>query len=292
MSRRLTLGLVQMTASRSVAENVAAASTYIREAAAAGAAFIATPEMTTLMERDPDRARASARAQKDDANLTRFQALAAELGVHLLIGSMPILHEETKRLVNRSFLIGPDGGIVAHYDKLHLFDVSLGSGESYRESRTYKAGDKAILAETDMAGAGNVRVGLSVCYDLRFAYLYRALAQAGAHILTVPAAFTQVTGEAHWHVLLRARAIETGAYLVAPAQTGHHEDGRRTYGHSLVVGPWGDIVADAGCDCGVTCVSIDLDAVPVARTRIPALEHDRTTDVVIMGQSPCTGSGE
>ncbi len=281
-----TVGLVQMTSTRNMADNVATASAYIREAAAGGADFIATPEMTTLMDRDRAGVMAKVKRQEDDECLTVFRALAKELGITLLIGSLPILVEKGQRLANRSFLIGPDGEIIAQYDKVHLFDVALGSGESYRESQTYKAGDKAVIAHTDMAS-----IGLSICYDVRFAALYRTLANAGAQILVVPAAFTQVTGEAHWHVLLRARAIETGAYVVAPAQTGHHEDGRKTYGHSLIVGPWGEIVADGGRACGVTLATIDLSEVQKARKRIPALDHGRTLlDVVSVGTRPRTGS--
>jgi predicted amidohydrolase len=280
-----------MTSTCTVAENVATATALVREAAAGGADLVATPEMTTLMDRDRASAMAKACRQQDDKSLMAFRDLAAELGIMLLIGSMPILSEDglrkdEKRLLNRSFLIGPDGAIIASYDKIHLFDVSLGEGESYRESLTYDAGDRAVVAHL-----GQASLGLSVCYDLRFGNLYRALAQAGAQVLCVPAAFTQVTGEAHWHVLLRARAIETGAFVIAPAQTGLHEDGRRTYGHSLVVGPWGDIVADGGQACGVTLASLDLAEVQKARARIPALDHGRTLlDVVTVGTRPRTGS--
>lgn len=275
-----------MTSGQTVADNVATASTFIREAAAGGADFVATPEMTTLMERDRAAVMAQARRQQEDESLPVFQALARELGLTLLIGSMPIVHEEKERLVNRSFLIGPDGAIITSYDKLHLFDVTLGDGESYRESQTYEAGTHAVVAHTPIAS-----IGLSICYDLRFGALYRMMARAGAQILTVPSAFTQVTGEAHWYVLLRARAIETGSYIVAPAQTGQHEDGRRTYGHSLIVGPWGEVVADGGRACGVTLATVDLSEVQKARTRIPALDHGRTLlDVVSVGTGPHTGS--
>lgn len=263
------VGLVQMTSTVRPEDNLAAASDLIREAAARGADLVATPEMTTLVERRADRARAAARPESEDPALPAFRDLARELSITLLIGSMPVLLPDGS-LANRSFLIGPDGGLVARYDKIHLFDVELGGGESYRESAVYRGGARAVLAATAKA-----RLGLSICYDLRFASLYRKLAAAGAEILCVPAAFTRVTGEAHWHVLLRARAIETGCFVIAPAQTGRHEDGRETFGHSLVVDPWGEVLADAGEAPGTLVADLDLDRVGEARRRIPALRHDR-----------------
>lgn len=236
MARPLTLGLVQLTSSLDVTHNVAITSDLVRKAASDGAQLILTPEMTSCLDRDRDRALETACLEQDDPALPQFQALAHDLGITLLIGSLPIRLplEETEgdapKLANRSFLIGPDGAIMARYDKIHLFDVSLGNGEGYCESASYQSGDRAIVADM-----GAARLGLSICYDVRFAALYRALAQEGAEILTVPAAFTRTTGKAHWHVLLRARAIETGSFVAAPAQSGRHEDGRETFGHSLLI---------------------------------------------------------
>jgi len=269
MGANLRAGLVQMTSSTDVEENVAVASDMIRAAAADGAMLVATPEMTTLLERRRKAVLDAARPEDDDRALPVFRNLAAELGIHLLIGSTPI-RLGPRSLANRSFFIGPDGAIVARYDKIHRFDVTLDSGESYRESAVYEAGAEAVIARMPKAA-----LGLSVCYDLRFPHLYRALAKAGADILMVPSAFTRTTGRAHWHVLLRARAIETGCFVLAPAQTGHHADGRETYGHSLAVAPWGEVLADGGEAVGVTVVDLDLSEVAAARGRIPALEHDR-----------------
>jgi len=269
MGANLRTGLVQMTSSTDVEENVAVASDMIRAAAADGATLVATPEMTTLLERRRKAVLDAARPEDDDRALPVFRNLAAELGIHLLIGSIPI-RLGPRSLANRSFFIGPDGAIVARYGKSHRFDVTLDSGESYRESAVYEAGAEAVIARMPKAA-----LGLSVCYDLRFPHLYRALAKAGADILMVPSAFTRTTGRAHWHVLLRARAIETGCFVLAPAQTGHHADGRETYGHSLAVAPWGEVLADGGEAVGVTVVDLDLSEVAAARGRIPALEHDR-----------------
>ena len=266
----LRVACVQITAGRDVAANIATASGLIRQAAATGAQLIATPEMTSLMERDKRAMRPKIRTEDEDMALAAFRALAAELGVHLLIGSLPI-DFGGDRLANRGFLIDSAGAIKARYDKIHMFDVDLPQGESFRESASYQPGDCAVLA--DVEGA---RLGLSICYDLRFAPLYRRLAQAGADILAVPAAFTRITGEAHWHVLLRARAIETGSFVIAPGQTGTHEDGRQTYGHSLIIDPWGKVLADAGSEVGIITADLDLSAVQGARGKIPALQHDRT----------------
>jgi len=275
MSDTVKVALVQMTASNAVQPNIAEASRLIREGAATGADLVATPEMTTLLERSRKRALAGAAPEREDPAIPVFSDLARELGIHLLIGSIP-LRVEAERLANRSFLFGLDGAVLARYEKIHMFDVALGSGESYTESNTYRPGESAVLAET-----GPARLGLTICYDLRFAYLYRALAQAGAQILAVPAAFTKVTGESgHWHVLLRARAIETGCFVIAPAQVGHHADGRRTYGHALAVAPWGEILADGGEAVGVTTVDLDLSAVEAARSRVPALHGDRDFETV------------
>lgn len=282
--RRITVGLVQMTSSTDAAENLAAATALVEDAAARGARFVATPEMTTLLQRRRKPALAAARAEADDPAVPAFRKLAAELGIYLLIGSLPVRVSPDK-LANRSLLIGPDGAVLARYDKAHLFDVALGGGESYCESKLYEGGKAGVVAETALA-----TFGLTVCYDLRFAYLYRALAQAGAQILTVPAAFTKTTGAAHWHVLLRARAIETGCFVLAPAQVGEHADGRSTYGHSLIVAPWGEVLADGGQAVGVTLADLDLGAVNEARERIPALTHDRPLDIRRAGEPPAARS--
>ncbi|WP_291207383.1 carbon-nitrogen hydrolase family protein [Hyphomonas sp.] len=263
---------IQMRSGTEPGANIAAASVLIREAAGMGAAFIATPEMTNLLDIRPGMARAKVRPEAEDGSLAVLRALAAELRVTLLIGSLAVALEDDERFANRSFLIGPDGGIVARYDKIHMFDVEVGDGQTYRESRAYRPGEEAVLAQTPFG-----RLGLTVCYDVRFPHLYRRLAQAGADILTIPAAFTRVTGEAHWHVLVRARAIETGSFVIAPAQGGIHEDGRETFGHSLMVSPWGDILAEAtGAEPGIILARIDLAEVAKARGRIPSLGNDRS----------------
>lgn len=266
----LDVACVQLRSSDEVGENIETASMLVRRAQNDGARFIATPEMTSLMDRRPGALALKARAEKDDEALKSFQLLAGELDIWLLIGSLPIWLND-KKCANRSFLITPEGTIAARYDKIHMFDVELGLGQTYKESDNYTPGEKAVVADVDGAC-----VGMSVCYDLRFAYLYRALAKAGADILTIPSAFTHITGEAHWHVLLRARAIETGSFVMAPAQGGQHADGRETFGHSLIIGPWGDILAEAHADPTVIHATLDLDQVRQARRRIPALTHDRS----------------
>ncbi len=270
---RLTIGCVQLCAGRDLARNVDAASELIREAVAAGADFVATPEMTSLMELGSRALFSQITTEKDDVALARFRELAAELGCWLLIGSLAVRVADDKA-ANRSFLVAPDGGIAARYDKIHMFDVTLSDTESYRESKTYAPGDRAVVADLPWG-----RLGMSVCYDLRFPGLYRSLARQGATILAVPSAFTRPTGEAHWHTLLRARAIENAAFVVAPAQSGEHENGRKTYGHSLVVSPWGEVLADGGTETGVTLAQIDPGEVLAARSRIPSLDHDRPFEV-------------
>lgn len=265
----MRVGLVQLRSSDEVRANIEAASALIRQAAGAGARFVATPEMTALLDNRPGALWAKTVAEAEDPALAAFRALAAELRTTLLVGSLAIRVAPAK-CANRSFLIAPDGAVRARYDKIHMFDVEVGDGQTYRESKNFEAGRQAVLSFVD-----DVPVGLTVCYDLRFAYLYRLLAQAGARILTVPAAFTQVTGQAHWHALLRARAIETGSFVLAPAQGGRHADGRETYGHSLVVGPWGEVLAEAGSEPTVVLADLDLAASEEARRRIPALLHDR-----------------
>jgi deaminated glutathione amidase len=269
MSDTFRAACVQLRSSDDVAENIRITSDLIREARANGADFIATPENTTLMAPDGGAKLERSFSEAADPALPAFRQLAEELDVWLLIGSLAIKVSETKT-ANRSFLIDPKGRIAARYDKIHLFDVDLPSGETYRESNTVAGGVRAVTAELPWG-----TIGLSICYDVRFPKLYRALTQKGAFLLTVPSAFTETTGKAHWHVLLRARAIENGAFVVAPAQGGTHANGRQTYGHSLIVAPWGEILAEAGTEPGVTMADIDPAAVMNARTRVPSLRHDR-----------------
>jgi predicted amidohydrolase len=264
-----TAACVQLRSSEDVAENIAAASHWIREAAKGGARFIATPENTTLMAADGGAKIAQSRDEARDPALPAFAALTKELGVWLLIGSLAIKVSESKT-ANRSFLIGPDGAVKVRYSKIHLFDVDLKGGESYCESSTVAGGETAVLADT-----GWGKIGLSVCYDIRFPHLYRELSRKGAFAFTVPSAFTVPTGEAHWHVLLRARAIENGAFVIAPAQGGTHQNGRKTYGHSLIVDPWGRVLAEAGTEPGVIFAKIDPALSKEAREKIPSLQHDR-----------------
>ncbi len=260
---------VQMRSGISVAANVAAAEALIREAAAAGADYVLTPEMTTILDRERPRLLAAISPEESDPSLARFRALAKELGIHLHIGSMAI-KLGADGVANRAFLIAPSGDILARYDKIHMFDVDLAGGESYRESRLYKAGDRAVVADLPWT-----RLGLTVCYDVRFPQLHRALAKAGAAVLAIPAAFTRTTGEAHWHVLIRARAIETGSWVIAAAQGGTHEDGRETYGHSMIVNPWGRIVGEAERAPGIVLATIDPAESVTARAAIPALANER-----------------
>ena len=260
---------VQLRSSDDVAGNIKTASALIREARAMGADFIATPENTTLMAPDGGAKLERSFAEDTDPALPAFQALAEETGAWLLIGSLAIKTSPTKT-ANRSFLIDPKGRIAARYDKIHLFDTDPGAGESYRESNTVAGGARAVLADLPWG-----RLGMTICYDLRFAKLYRTLAQRGAFMLSVPSAFTETTGKAHWHVLLRARAIENFCYVIAPAQGGVHANGRATYGHSLIVAPWGEVLAEAGTEPGIILAEIDPAAVLAARSRVPSLSHDR-----------------
>ena len=263
-----------MRTGRNVEKNLLDASTLIREAAAGGAQYVQTPEVTTLMELDRARLFVETRPEEGNPALAHFRSLARELKIWLHIGSMGVLVKPDK-IANRAFLIGPDGVVAARYDKIHMFDVQLPGGESYRESRNFEPGRVAVLADTPWGG-----LGMTICYDLRFPHLYRTLAKAGARIIAIPAAFTIPTGEAHWHTLLRARAIETECFVLAAAQGGKHENGRGTYGHSLVVGPWGDIIAEGGVDPGVVMADLKLSAVDEARARVPSLEHDRPFELV------------
>ncbi len=266
----LRAALVQLRTPATHAAALAHAEPLVREAAAQGAQFILTPEGTNILQRDRAVLLPLLRSAGDDAVVQGLRALAAELGVWLDIGSALVLREDGKA-ANRQLLIAPDGSVAAQYDKLHMFDVDLPTGEKARESEVYEPGQAAVLADTPLG-----RLGLSICYDMRFPALYRALTVAGAQVLTVPAAFTRPTGEAHWDILLRARAIETGSYVLAAAQGGFHEDGRGTWGRSMIVGPWGEVVGKLDHDePGVLVADLDLAEVDKARAAIPALRNAR-----------------
>jgi predicted amidohydrolase len=266
--------LVQMRTGRDVIGNIDAAAKLVREAKSLGADYVQTPEQTSLMGLDRASLFAHIVEEERDPALAAFQELARELQIHLHVGSLAIKLSPEKA-ANRTFFIDPKGEIVGRYDKIHMFDVNLPNGESYRESNTYRPGEVAVVVPLPFC-----KVGLSICYDVRFPALYRALAEAGADVLTVPAAFTKQTGEAHWNLLLRARAVETGCFVLAAAQGGHHENGRDTFGHSLVVDPWGRVIAEAGTEPGVTIADIDLSLVAEARGRVPALDHGRRFEIV------------
>lgn len=254
-----------MCSSTDVAANIAATSDLVRAAAVDGAAFIATPEMTHLLQLNSDALRRDVRSMSNDAGVAVFSDLAAELSVHLLIGSLAILRDDGK-IANRSMLFAPDGKMTAQYDKIHLFEAALTEAETYREADSYVAGTTPVTA-----AVGDFTVGLSICYDLRFPALYGAYARAEVDMIAAPAAFTVSTGKAHWETLLRARAIETGAYVIAPAQGGHHEDGRKTWGRSTIVSPWGEVIAKLDHnEPGFVCADIDSVEVARARQRIPA----------------------
>jgi predicted amidohydrolase len=270
---------VQMRSGRDPLANRDAAVALVREAADAGAHYVQTPEMTSLVERDKARLFANVTVPDEDQTLAALRDVARERGIVVQIGSLAVRNGD--KIANRAFLINADGAITASYDKVHLYDVDLPNGERWRESSTYTGGACAVVADTPWAP-----IGITICYDIRFPALFRALAEAGASILTAPACFTQQTGEAHWHVLHRARAIETGSFMISAAQGGHHEDGRDTYGHSLIVDPWGRVLADAGGNAsGVILAEIDLARVADARARIPALLHARPFTVERIGRS-------
>lgn len=259
-------------------ENAKSLANMIRRAAEGGAAMLFTPEMTGLLDRDGARADAAIRSEADDAVLAAARAGAARNRLWLQLGSLAIRREDG-RLANRAYVIDDAGAVRATYDKLHLFDVNLPAGESWRESARYAPGEAAVLAETPVG-----RLGLTVCYDLRFPALFAALADAGATVFSVPSAFTVPTGEAHWHILLRARAIEAGAFVIAAAQAGKHEDGRETWGHSLVVDPWGRILVDMGHELGLAFVDLDLAKIDNVRARVPALRHRRAIATPTLAQ--------
>jgi predicted amidohydrolase len=268
------VGLVQMRSGVDPAINLATALKSIEEAARAGAAYVLTPEMTNIMEIKRDRLFAVIADEESDPTLAALREAARKLSIYLHIGSLAV-KASPDRAANRSFLIDRRGDVVARYDKIHMFDVDLANGESYRESRNYRAGELAVVADLPWG-----RLGVTVCYDLRFPALYRALAEAGASFFSIPAAFTKQTGEAHWHVLMRARAIENGCFVFAAAQGGEHENGRETFGHSLVVDPWGKIIAEAGTEPGVIVAEVDPAEVAAARSRIPSLLHGRRFEVI------------
>jgi predicted amidohydrolase len=274
MTSIFTVGLVQMRSGLDPAANLERAVALIRDAKAAGADYVQTPEMTNIVANRRDVMLAAVKPEESDASLAAFQTLARQLGIHLHIGSLAI-RISPDRAANRSFLIDPKGEIVARYDKIHMFDVDLADGESYRESRSYRPGELAVVADLPWGW-----LGLTICYDVRFPTLHRALAEAGASFLASPAAFTRQTGEAHWHVLLRARAIENTAFVLAAAQGGHHEDGRDTFGHSLIIDPWGRILAEGGTEPGLVMAKVDPAEVAAARGRIPSLQHGRRFEIV------------
>ena len=274
----MRIALIQLTVTDDPVANLAATMGFVRQAHAEGAEFILTPECTNGLWSNRAAQKALLRREEDDATLAALRDEAGKLGVWLLIGSIALLTgDEDGRFANRSFLIRPDASIAARYDKIHMFDVNVSETEVYRESAAFRPGSQAVIAQTPFAP-----IGMTVCYDVRFATLYRKLAQGGAQIITVPAAFNHITGAAHWETLLRARAIENGAFVLAPAQTGFHAEaggkGRRTYGHSLAIAPWGEVLADGGTEPGVTLVDLDLTQVADARGRVPSLQHDRGFD--------------
>lgn len=270
--------LIQLSVTDDPVENLAVTRALLREAVAGGASFVLTPEVTNCLSSNRAHQQQVLAHEEDDQTLAGLRAEAERAGIWLLIGSLGIkTHDADGRFANRSFLIGPDGGITARYDKIHMFDVNVSETEQYRESAGYRPGTKAVLADTPFA-----KVGMAVCYDVRFPQLFRRLGQAGAQVLTVPAAFNDTTGAAHWEPLLRARAIETGAYVLAPAQCGthaaHNGKPRRTHGHSLAVSPWGEVLVDGGAEVGISYVDLDMAEVAKARARVPSLTHDRPFD--------------
>ncbi|MEM8622242.1 MAG: carbon-nitrogen hydrolase family protein [Pseudomonadota bacterium] len=273
----MQVGLVQLTSSDGPAANLPVTEAMVREAAASGAELVLTPEVTNFVSASRTRQDEVLKTEAEDPTLARLRAVAAETGIWLSIGSLALREpiEGDDRFVNRQFLVAPDGSIAARYDKIHMFDVEIGGEESYRESAGYRPGTRAVVADTSFA-----RLGLSICYDMRFPALYRALAEAGAQILLAPAAFTVPTGRAHWEVLLRARAIETGSFVLSAAQTGRHAASRgrarETWGHSIAIAPWGEVLAEAGVAPGVTLATLDLAAVAAARHRVPALSNARS----------------
>lgn len=288
----MKVACVQTNSGNDVAANIARVDALVGEAVREGAELVALPENAFLMEESG--ARRTLYKQQDHPAVLASSLMARSAGIWLLVGSISIKSGQERKALNRSLLFSPDGEVAAYYDKIHLFDVDVGDGQTYKESARIVPGEKAVVARVDIERwrEGGVEkkntpsphiptsphpplLGMTICYDVRFPHLYRTLAKEGAQILSVPAAFTQVTGEAHWHVLLRARAIENGCFVIAPAQTGLHPGGRRTYGHALIVDPWGKVLADAGTEEGVIAADLDLDLVQHTRARLPSLQHDR-----------------
>src|SRR6185295_15535435 len=274
MTSTFRVGLIQMRSAREPQVNAEAAAKLIGEAKTGGADYVLTPEMTNIMELSREKLFATIVPEENDPSLATFRELARALGIHVHVGSLAVKVSPDKA-ANRAFVIDRRGDIVARYDKIHMFDVDLANGERYRESRSYRAGDLAVVADLPWG-----QLGVTICYDLRFPALYRALAEVGASFLAIPSAFTKQTGEAHWHVLMRARAIENGCYVLAAAQGGRHENGRDTFGHSLVVDPWGRIVAEGGIEPGVVFATIDPAEVAAARAKVPSLQHGRRFEIV------------
>jgi predicted amidohydrolase len=268
-----TAAMVQMRTGLLPGPSLEQGAALIREAAKQGADYVQTPEVSNMMQTNRKALFEHLATEDDDVSLKAYRALAKELKIHLHVGSLA-LRFSPEKAVNRGFLIAPDGGILACYDKIHMFDIDLPGGESYRESANYQPGESAVISDVPWG-----RIGLTICYDLRFPALYRALAESGASFLTIPSAFTRKTGEAHWHVLLRARAIETGCFVFAAAQAGLHENKRETYGHSLIVAPWGEILAEGGVEPGVVLAEIDPAKVDAARKSVPSLQHGRRFSV-------------
>ena len=271
---KFKIALIQMRSGLEPAANLTAVLAGVDEAKRGGADYVLTPEMTNVLENKRERLFTKIFSEEHDPTLATMREVAAKLSIYIHLGSLAIKASPDKA-ANRSFLIDRKGDIAARYDKIHMFDVDLAGGESYRESSTYRPGELAVVADLPWG-----RLGLSVCYDLRFPALYRALAEAGASFLAIPSAFTKQTGEAHWHVLMRARAIENGCFVFAAAQGGKHEHGRETFGHSLVVDPWGKIIAEGGTEPGVIFAEIDPAEVAVARGRVPSLSHGRRFELV------------
>lgn len=265
-----TAACIQVNALNDMAANIAEAERLIRLAKGQGADMVFMPENVVMMEWGKANILAKAYGEEDHPALARFRVLAQELDLWLHCGTLAIRVDGGDRVANRTYVINPAGEVVASYDKIHMFDVDLDNGESYRESATFRPGESMAVVDLPWG-----RLGLAVCYDIRFPYLFRAMAKAGADFLTIPAAFTKVTGEAHWHILQRARAIETGCYVISPAQTGTHINDRKTYGHALIVDPWGEVLADAGTEPGLIMARIDAAKVAEVRGKVPSLQHDR-----------------
>jgi predicted amidohydrolase len=276
MNQMFNVACVQTTAGPNISINIASARALVRDAHKSGANLIVLPEVTNIIEMDRAALGEKLTLEADDTALAAFCALAVELKVWLLVGSLALMHETAinskgkPKFANRSFLISDDGIVRNRYTKIHLFDVDIGAGERYQESSAYEPGDQTVLADTPWG-----KLGMTVCYDIRFPNLYRQLSQAGAKFLSIPSAFSRISGKAHWHVLIRARAIENGCYVFAAAQCGDHGGGRTTYGHSLIVDPWGKILADGGTETGFVIAEINVNFVDEVRQKIPSLYHDR-----------------